>query len=229
MAAKRRGIPGVRLGEPVVRAMILQGAAKVFAARGVRLAGVDDILEASRISRRTFYRVYESKEDVLLALYRLGTERLVDACRVALDHDDDLLRQAERCIDAHLHTAREQPRLVFVLGGEAQRQESLLHARRIEVHETLASMMHARAEASLPRAPDILLFRALLLALEGVTRLMLEESDEGRHVTSESLERARRVMLRVATAAIGGEGIGVAPLPSGEAEALPPRRERASG
>lgn len=229
MAAKRRGVPGVRLGEAVVRAMILQGAAKVFAARGVRLAGVDDILEASRISRRTFYRVYESKEDVLLALYRLGTERLVEACRAALDHDDDLLRQAERCIDAHLQTAREQPRLVFVLGGEAQRQESLLHARRIEVHEALASMMHARAEASLPRAPDILLFRALLLALEGVTRLMLEEGDEGRHVTSESLERARRVMLRVATASIGGEGIGVAPLPLGEAEALPRRRERASG
>ena len=216
MALKRRNAPGVRLGEPVVRAMVLQGAAKVFAARGVRLAGVDDILEASRISRRTFYRVYSSKEDVLLALYRLGTERLLDACRVALDEDGDLLRQAERCIDAHLQTAREQPRLVFVLGGEAHRHESLLHARRIEVHEALASMMHARAKASLPEPPDVLLFRAILLALEGVTRLTLEEGDEGRRVTPESLERARRVMLRIATAAIAGEGPGVALLPKGE-------------
>ena len=53
----------------------------------------------------------------MLALYRLGTERLLQACRVALEEESDPLRQAERCIDAHLQTAREQARLVFVLGG----------------------------------------------------------------------------------------------------------------
>jgi AcrR family transcriptional regulator len=213
MARKRRNASGVQLGEDVVRAMALQGAARAFAARGVRTTGVEDILEASRISRRTFYRVYDSKEDVMLALYRLGTERLLQACRHALEEESDPLRQVERCIDAHLQTAREQARLVFVLGGEAHRQESLLHRRRIEVHEALASMMASRAKASLPRPPDVLLFRALLLALEGVTRLALEEGDEGRRVSSESLERARAVMLRIATAAIAGEGPGVAPLP----------------
>jgi len=215
MVRKARGSPGVQLGEDVVRAMVLQGGAKVFAARGVRLASVEDILEAARISRRTFYRVYNSKEDVLLALYRIGTERLLDACRLALEQESDPLRQAERCIDAHLHTAHEQSRLVFVLGGEAQRHESLLHARRVEVHEALASMMASRARVSLDRPPDALLFRALLLALEGVTRLVLQDGDEGRRVTDESFARARAVMLRVATAAIAGEGAGVTPLPMG--------------
>lgn len=219
MARKPRGSPGVQLGEDVVRAMVLQGASKVFAARGVRLASVEDVLEASRISRRTFYRVYTSKEDVLLALYRLGTERLLDACRQALEQENDPLRQAERCIDAHLQTAREQPRLVFVLGGEAQRHESLLHARRIEIHEALASMMAARAKESLLDPPDILLFRAILLALEGVTRLVLEQGDEGRHVSPANFERARTVMLRIATAALAGEGVGVTPLPKRGKEA----------
>jgi|ERR1041385_2359653 AcrR family transcriptional regulator len=213
MTGKRRGTPGVQLGEDVARAMILQGAAKVFAVRGARLASVEDILEAARVSRRTFYRAYGSKEDVMLELYRIGTERLLDACRMALEQERDPLRQAERCIDAHLHTAREQSRLVFVLGGEAQRHESLLHARRIEIHEALAAMMASHARASLSHPPDVLLFRALLLALEGVTRLVLEEGDGGRHVTAESFSRARAVMLRVATAAIAGEGVGVAPLP----------------
>jgi len=219
MARKRGNASGVQLGEDVVRAMVLQGAAKVFAARGVRPTGVEDILHASRISRRTFYRVYSSKEDVLLALYRIGTERLLQRCRLVLEEESDPLRQAERCIDAHLQTAREQPRLVFVLGGEAHRQESLLHPRRIEVHEALAAMMTSRARASLSRPPDKLLFRALLFALEGVTRLVLEEGDEGRRVTPESFERARAVMLRMATAAIAGEGAGVAPLPTSGASA----------
>ncbi len=158
-ARKRRGTSGLQLGDDVVRAMVLQGAAKVFAARGVRSTGVEDILQASRISRRTFYRVYESKEDVLLALYRLGTEALLHRCRVALEQEADPLRQAERCIDAHLQTASAQARLVFVLGGEAHRQESLLNARRIEVHEALASMMASRARETFPKPLDTLLFQ----------------------------------------------------------------------
>ncbi len=212
-ARKHRGASGLQLGEDVVRAMVLQGAAKLFAARGVRSTGVDDILEESRISRRTFYRVYDGKEDVLLALYRLGTEVLLHRCRVALELETDPLRQAELCIDAHLQTASAQARLMFVLGGEAHRQESLLHARRLEVHEALASMMASRARETSPRPLDKLLFRGILFALEGITRLVLEEGDEGRRVSPESLERARTVMLRMATAAIAGEGPGVAPLP----------------
>lgn len=199
--------------------MVLQGAAKVFAARGVRSTGIDDILQASRISRRTFYRVYESKEDVLVALYRIGTEMLLHQCRLALDQETDPLRQAERCIDAHLQTASAQPRLVFVLGGEAHRQESLLHPRRIEVHEALASMMASRARETFPKPLDKLLFRGILFALEGITRLALQEGDEGRRVSPESFERARAVMLRMATAAIAGEGAGVAPLPTPEPRA----------
>jgi len=212
-ARKPKRGSGVQLGEDVVRAMVLQGATKVFAAQGVRVPGVEDILQAARISRRTFYRAFESKEDVLLVLYRLGTERLLDRCRSALEQETDPLRLVERCIDAHLQTAREQPRLVFVLGGEAHRHESLLHARRIEVHEALAEMMATRARASLPLPPDILLFRTILLALEGVVRLVLQDGDEGRDVTPEAFERARNVMLRIATAAIAGAGPGVAPMP----------------
>jgi AcrR family transcriptional regulator len=215
----------VQLGEDVVRAMILQGAAKVLGARGVRATGIEEILEASRVSRRTFYRMYGSKEDVLLALYRIGTERLLQACRAALDEESDPLRQVELCIDAHLRTAREQGRLVFVLGGEAHHQESSLYSRRIEVHELLASMMAARARASLPRPPDKLVFRALLFALEGVTRLVLAEGDDGRRVTRESLEHARAVMLRLATATLAGEGEGVAPIPKDD-EAPSPTKAR---
>jgi AcrR family transcriptional regulator len=228
VARKHRNVSGVQLGEDVVRAMILRGAAKVLAARGVRATGIEDVLEASRVSRRTFYRMYGRKEDVMLALYRIGTERLLQACRTALDEENDPLRQAQLCIDAHLQTARDQSRLMFVLGGDAHHQESALYARRIEVHEALASMMAARAKASMPRPPDKLVFRALLFALEGVTRLVLAEGDDGRHVTPESLERARAVMLRVATATLAGDGEGVAPLPAYDAASADTKARRSA-
>jgi AcrR family transcriptional regulator len=201
----------VQLGEASARAMFLRAAAVVFAERGVRAASVAQILAAAGISRRTFYRLYQSKEDVMDALYRTGTEGLLEECRIAVRAERDPLRRVARCIDVHLRNARHLGRLVWVLGGEAQHHESSLHARRLEVHAALASLLAATSEA--PPA-DPLLYRGLILALEGVTRIMLEEGNEGRNVTAASLERTRRVMLRIATATLAGKGSGVAPLPA---------------
>jgi AcrR family transcriptional regulator len=212
--ARPRVASGVQLGEESARAMVLHGAGQVFRERGVRMATVEDILTAAGVSRRTFYRLYDGKEEVMVALYQIGTERLLEACRNAVSKERDPLRQLEQCIDAHLRTAREQGRLVFVLGGEAQRRESLLHARRIEVHQILTELLAAGARDESRVALDPLLFRAVVLALEGVTRLVLEEGDEGRSVSDASIERARSVMRRIATATLVAHGPGIPPLPT---------------
>ena len=210
---KSARVPGAQLGEDNARALILVGAAGAFAERGLRVTSVEDLLVAAGVSRRTFYRLYGSKEDVAAALYHLGTEHLLAACRQAVHEEPDPLRQIERCIDAHLANAREFGRLVFVLGGEAQRLESALHARRMEAHASLVELLVGEAGGRYEKI-DPLLVRGLLLALEGAVRIVLEEGDEGRRVSDASLVRVRRVMLRMATATLAGEGPGVAPLPS---------------
>jgi AcrR family transcriptional regulator len=213
-AVRKPGPSGVQLGEASARALVLRGAALVFADRGVRVASVEDLLAAAGISRRTFYRLYQSKEDVAEALYRLGTDNLLETCRLAVNRETEPLRQLQGCIEAHLKNAHDVGRLVFVLGGEAQRLESSLHARRMEVHDVLVQMLHDGMPQRGGRRVDPLLLRALVLALEGVTRIVLEEGDEGRQVTDASIERARRVMSRLASATLVGEGPGVAPLPT---------------
>ncbi len=210
--ATRRRPTGIQIGEANARGMILMGATRLFAERGTRAASVEDVLAASGISRRTFYRLYQSKEDILLALYRFGTDGLLDACRTAVSAEREPLRQLEACIDAHLNNARALGRLVFVLGGEAQRLESKLHARRMEVHDSLVLMLEQGLGAEHPVDP--LLLRVLVLALEGVVRIILEDGDEGRHVTEAAIERARRVMYRMATATLVGTGPGVTELPT---------------
>ncbi|MBK9259795.1 MAG: TetR/AcrR family transcriptional regulator [Polyangiaceae bacterium] len=215
-AARPHGSSGIQLGEASARAMILQGAASVFAVHGVRAASVEHVLEAAGVSRRTFYRLYGSKEEVAAVLYRLGTDRLLDACRLAVSEEKDPLRQVERCIDAHLQSARDFGRLVFVLGGEAQRRESALHTRRMQVHDMLVSLLATAVNAQAGRSVDPLLVRALVLALEGVTRVMLEEGNEGRHVTHAGVARIKRVMMRIATATLAGDGPGVTAMPPGE-------------
>lgn len=197
-----KGTTGVQLGESSARAMILQGAAVVFSKHGVRAASVEDILKAAGVSRRTFYRFYKNKEDVLVALYQFGTNDLLVACRKAVAQETDPVLQLQQCVDAHLRNARTHGRLMFVLGGEAQRHESALHVRRMEVHAELVTLLEQGAKASERQPLDALLYRALVLALEGVTRIVLQEGHEGRDVTDAGIDRVRQVMLRIATSAL---------------------------
>lgn len=209
---KKPRASGVQLGGDVARNMIMFGATRVFAERGFRAASVEDLLDAAQVSRRTFYRFFKSKDDVALAMYTLGTASLLEGCRRAIEGAPDLLTQLEKCIDLHLGNARSVGRLVFVLGGEATRLESPLHARRMEVHDDLVSMLYRANPANANIDP--LLVRTLVFALEAVTRNVLQEGDEGRRVTEAMIQRARRVMMRVATASIAGTGARVAPMPT---------------
>lgn len=196
-AVRPRNASGVQLGEDAARALVLQGAAVVFAQQGARLSSVEDILATAGVSRRTFYRFFEGKDDVLLALYCVGTERLLAACRRAVAQTSDPLLRFERCVDAHLRNARHLARLIFVLGGEAQRHESPLHARRMHVHDELVAMLTAEPS---PASRDPLTVRALILALEGIVRFTLQSGDEGRSISDESLVQARRVMMKLGAA-----------------------------
>ena len=201
---------GVQLGSDVARNMIMLGATRVFVVKGFRNVAVEDLLEAAQVSRRTFYRFFKSKDDVALAMYTLGTSSLLEACRRAIAKDHDLINQLERCIDLHLSNARGMGRLVYVLGGEAQSLESPLYTRRMEVHDLLAAMFR---DANPDAKVDLLIVRTLVIALEQITRHVLEEGDEGRRVTEASIARARAVMMRIATATVAGEGSRVAPMP----------------
>lgn len=205
--------------------MVLQGAATVFAEHGVRAASVSHLLVASGISRRTFYRLFDSKEDVALALYKMGVDRLLGECREIVAEEPESLRQIERCIDAHLKNARALGHLVFVLEGKAQRHESALHATRMQAHVTLAALLQPGVDQRAGLPVDPLLIEGLLLALEGVTRRVLEAGDEGRDVRDDAVARARGVMVRMATGALAGEGRLVGPMP--EAPAARRRRPRA--
>ena len=123
----------------------------------------------------------------------------------------DPLEQFAKCIDVHLRNAAMVGRLIFVLGGEATRQESPLHEHRMKVHDQLVEMLRGASEQM--AKVDPLLIRATLFALEAVTRQVLADGDEGRRVSSGEIERARRVMVRMVTAGFVGTGKGVTELP----------------
>src|SRR5688572_29222127 len=111
-APRRRGA----LGTYFARTKIIEGAAKVFADKGADDATVEDILRTSRISRRTFYRFFANKEEVLDALFEVALNLFVRAFQEAVAAPDPQpekpgarprpLARIERLVDVYLGFSR---------------------------------------------------------------------------------------------------------------------------
>jgi AcrR family transcriptional regulator len=88
-AASRVALPPVRAGAERVleiqRARLLSAATAVSAERGAANVTVAHIVERAGVSRRTFYELFEDREDCLLAAFDDALERVERAVRTADD------------------------------------------------------------------------------------------------------------------------------------------------
>jgi AcrR family transcriptional regulator len=204
---------GVQLGEPVVRAMVMSAAVKLFVHHGYRAVSVEDILAAAKISRRTFYKVFDGKDAVGVAMYRAATDGLVDEWRKSLTQGSDLITRLLACMDVQLRNAATVGRLMYVLNGEATTPDSPLLPIRMAVQDRLLELLFTTVRDH-DRSIDPLFVRTLALASESLVFCLLAEGDEGRRVTEAQIKRARRVMARIVTASLNGEGPQVTEFPT---------------
>ncbi len=82
------------LSERPQRAKLLEAMVRVVAEKGFEAATVADAVRLARVSRGTFYELFESKEACLAAAYRAGAEvlerRVADATRGAADWREEI-------------------------------------------------------------------------------------------------------------------------------------------
>lgn len=116
---------GPLLTERVQRAKLLDGMVRTVAEKGFAAATVADAVRLARVSRGTFYELFESKEACLAAAYRLGCEvleqRVTDAVREAADWREELrlgIRTYLRTLDGEPLFARVYLLEWPAVGGE---------------------------------------------------------------------------------------------------------------
>jgi AcrR family transcriptional regulator len=172
----------------VVENGILAAAMKVFPKRGFAATRVEDLLEEAGIARRTFYRYFTSKEDVLAAVYELATSVLLAALdeASAMDSTAGVRAGVELYVDFHVENAN----LLRVLVEESVRSDSPLAALRRRFRTRMLKVF-VRAATTRGLAPlDGFTYVALVSALEGVTLELLEAS-----ASAADVERAKRAVL----------------------------------
>lgn len=210
------------LGAHFVRNSILDGGIAVFTRQGVSQTSVEDLLVASGISRRTFYRFFKNKEEVLVALFDVACTLFVRAFEEAVEREAGPAEKLSRGVDTYLEFHRRSGPLMRLLFGESQRPDSPLGPRRRQVVSALAGLLGREAEAFVGHPVDPLLLRGLVGGLEAMATATLE------HGGPEDFDRTRAAMQRLVAATLAGEGPLLPPLPRAPVpgEAASPARPR---
>ena len=115
------------------RQRLLTAARDVFAESGYAAASIDDIVSRARVSRTSFYRFFDGKEECMLAVLGEAVSRLTDAFAVAASAADpeERIRLGVRGIVEGLASEPATARVVLVeaVGASSAIEEARISAR----------------------------------------------------------------------------------------------------
>jgi AcrR family transcriptional regulator len=80
-------------GSETRRQLILEAMVRVVGRRGYKATSVADVIEEADVSRTTFYKHFEDKQECFLAAYDLVTERVLDAVIANCDAEQPWLER----------------------------------------------------------------------------------------------------------------------------------------
>jgi len=192
---KRRGRPDASFS---ARSQILLGAAEAFGAKGYGDTSVQDVLVASGVSRRTFYRFFRSKEELFEQLYETASMIFLQSMRNAVTLGKTPEEKMANCIELYLSAPQNAGPIFGVLQVESMRPGSPLYPRREAVIESLIEMIQDGVIEAKGHATDPLILRGLLAAQERIALHVFNESPGDEH----TVERARDAMMAIAAAVL---------------------------
>src|SRR3954449_5201651 len=147
-------------GNPSRREQILRAAAQLFAERGSRSVGVDDVGAAVGVTGPAIYRHFASKDAMLAEmLLRISERLLAGSAQVVAAAGDDAAEQLRALIAFQVEFALDNPALITVqdrdlgsLPDAEAAQVRRLQRRYVEVWVTVLARLHPAADAATCRA-----------------------------------------------------------------------------
>lgn len=181
-----------RLGVEGQAELLRDAALSVFAELGIEAATVEHVLAHARVSRQTFYRCYCNKAELLDAVHRLVTDRLLAVTLLMRDEDlsgDEALHKHLTLLFDH---AAGSGAIVCELEREAMRPDSPFRAHRERRHLIAQQFVAHWIEHRFKRKTDPVLLRAVLMSIE---QLWLEVAQTSGLPRRMRLENERAALL----------------------------------
>jgi AcrR family transcriptional regulator len=178
-----------------VRLRILRGAAQAFGRLGYGATSVESILKQVGVSRRTFYKHFRSKEDVLRILFENSVAMLLAAVRDA-ERSELARERLNDSVEAYIRVHARAGPLARVLLLEQFSPSSPLAKQR---DAAMAAFTRAMTESIVrdgKPAPDPILVHGVAAAINQIAVQMATEYPTG----GWDVERAKNAMLRILAA-----------------------------
>jgi AcrR family transcriptional regulator len=177
------------------RRRLLDGMAQVVAGKGFADATIADIVTVARVSRRTFYEHFATREACLIALYEAASGEALRVLAQAIDPARDWREQLDDALRRYLGLLASHPPLlktmfvaVFALGDEG------LAARR-RANDRMVRFIIDTAGRGGALPPGDTLVTALV---GGINELVLQAVEQGRADSlTELVPEVARFLVRV--------------------------------
>ncbi|MGB1221791.1 MAG: TetR/AcrR family transcriptional regulator [Alcanivoracaceae bacterium] len=178
------------------RSEILVHAIGVFARRGLERTTVQHLLDAAGISRRTFYKYFRNKLDVLESIYEISVTNMILRFRREVERsqtvNDVIHNMCHIYFDYHLSLGP----IIRLMMEEARRADSVLAPHRARAYETVANVMQNELYRLTGQKLDLLVHKTLIWTLENYSLYLLNESD----CTQEKIDHCKTVMAGISEA-----------------------------
>lgn len=159
------------------RTEILVHAMPVFVIKGVEKTTVQDLLDAASISRRTFYKYFKNKYDVLESVYCLSMEILmlrIQEKQYSADKFEDMI---DSSVDAYFDYHTSLGPIISMMHEEALRVNSPLAKHRLVGHKFLVGLMSEQVERFLNKRYDSIVFYSLVWMIEAASQQLLNDTN----------------------------------------------------
>jgi len=183
------------------RAEILIHSMQVFAQRGLQRTTVQHLLDASDVSRRTFYKYFRNKMDVLESIYRIFVDNM-------LLHFHKEVKQASSAHDIIRNTTKvyfdyhvSMGPVIKLMMEEARSSNSALAPHRIRAQTLASEVLADQINRYTGNNYEPLVFLTMLWMLENYSLYIFEDGG----FSPERLDQCLRVAVGVAESLVLGE------------------------
>lgn len=186
------------------RVRLLQGFADAVSEHGYAAVTIADIVQSSRVSKRTFYEHFADKEACFLATYVAATTIVLANAAAAFEvhKDEPWEKQLDASIDAYVTALESNPALTRACLVEIHAAGPRALERRREVHASFAKMLRSFAMRARRKHPEV---RAIseemaTAVVGGINELLVVQVERGpQHRLPTLRETASALMKAVLT------------------------------
>jgi AcrR family transcriptional regulator len=182
--------------QQAVRDAIWDGATDLFAEKGFNETTVDDIAKAAGVSRRSFFRYFESKNDLMayaMASYGVELVAAIDAC----PKNYSLFEVLRETVHSVAMGAAARPRTQKILGIVSKYPDARFaqSARMAEVQEHITAALLPRCKRAGENTLTAGIVAAMILEFAGLTIQWWYEN--GQEEMSDAVDHTFAILTRL--------------------------------